>query len=144
MYEEFKTFIRERMDTGARRCGVRIPFIVQQYTADTLASFIRPDNPVLPHDVMSQTIVSLWAEALEAPPFMRYQLYRRIGDLSLIMCGLYPKFVDKTTGSGYYIDMGQFGYDRAYSLSKTKNVMLAMASTLPQTVASLQTAEIIR
>lgn len=64
-------------------------------------------------------LVWLYQEAREAAPSHRFEAYRRLGDVALMVSGFFAPHVERArslVGVEYYVDMGRTAYDTAARL----------------------------
>lgn len=81
---------------------------------DALHVFQSPDDPGTP------ALVWLYRRARECAPSERFEAYRTIGDVALIVSGLFQPHVARrrsAVGVDYYVRMGAAGYDSASRLA---------------------------
>lgn len=72
------------------------------------------------------TLVSLLESAVHSSGRIKYNAYKRLGDMSLFLSGFYSQYVESTGGIRYYIDMGTGAYANASSVSN-KHMMGSLA-----------------
>jgi hypothetical protein len=61
-------------------------------------------------------LVWLYQEAREAPPSHRFEAYRRLGDVALMVAGFFGPHIQRSrsvVGIDYYVDMGRTAYEAA-------------------------------
>lgn len=70
----------------------------------------RSDEPGTP------ALVWLYQEAREAPPTRRFEAYRHLGDVALMVAGFFGPHIERArslVGVQYYVDMGRTAYQTA-------------------------------
>ena len=81
---------------------------------DALHAFQGSDDPGTP------ALVALYRRARECAPSERFDAYRTLGDVSLVVSGLFQPHVARprsVVGVDYYVRMGSAAYDSASKLS---------------------------
>jgi len=81
---------------------------------DALHAFQDADEPGTP------ALVWLYRRARESAPSQRFDAYRNVGDVALVVSGLFQPHVSRqrsSVGIDYYIRMGSTAYSAASSLS---------------------------
>jgi len=65
-------------------------------------------------------LATLYTRAIEAPPYERFNAYRQLGDVALVVAGLFGPHVErrKSVDLRYYADMGSAAYHHAASLAR--------------------------
>jgi len=102
----------------AERCAVAPE--VRQYLTQLCVDFARA-HPV-GDEGATATLAWLYRAAREAPPPQRFEAYRRLGDVALVVPSFFAPYVERRralVGRAYYVDMGAAAYDAAADLARS-------------------------
>jgi hypothetical protein len=83
---------------------------------ESLHGRARPDEPGTP------TLAWLLQQAREGAPSARFDAYRHLGDVSLVVSGFFGPHLERRralVGVDYHVEMGAAAYDHAASLART-------------------------
>jgi len=89
------------------------------YVLHLVGEFARPDvlhGRGQRDDPGTPALVWLYKEAREAAPSQRFDAYRHLGDVALVVAGFFAPHVERArslVGVDYYVDMGRTAYDVA-------------------------------
>lgn len=67
-------------------------------------------------------LVWLYQAAREAPPTQRFDAYRRLGDVALVVSGFFAPHIERASslvGVDYYVNMGSAAYHQAAASART-------------------------
>ena len=108
-------WFQQEVDRARAQSGVKLSDTTGLYLAQMLADRVRTDRIV----AEAGSLAELHGRAANAPPGVQARLYRQLGDHSLTTLGFFSESVQrKTTGPGYYADMGSAAYARADQVFK--------------------------
>lgn len=91
---------------------------VEYYLVQLLINFIRSDE----HNSLTDCLIIMLKKALEGLPNEKMVLYKKIGDISLYVCGFHQDyFANKSYDIKYYISMGSSAYKSLSNLMVGKS-----------------------
>lgn len=100
----------ERVEVNAESFTYLLHLVGNFSSPTALHGQVRPDEPGTP------ALVWLYQEAREAPPTRRFEAYRHLGDVALMVAGFFAPHIERTrslVGVKYYVDMGRTAYHTA-------------------------------
>jgi hypothetical protein len=119
-----ESFFQELLEEALAAEQVDLDHASRAYLLHLLAEFAQKealhahqpsDDPGTP------MLVSLYARARETAPSQRFEAYRHMGDVALMVSGLFAPHVERSrslVGIDYYVQMGAAAYDQAATLAK--------------------------
>lgn len=117
-----KEYFREAVTTALANQNVDAAEDTIHYVVNLLAHFARADQLFVttPDGPMLQPLALIYAEAVETPrPAERQQMLRRLGDVALVISGLFSSSLNrKLVDIDYYVAMGGSAYGVLGSLSR--------------------------
>ena len=109
-----EALLSERVVLGAGGEAYLLQLCRRMAHRDALHAFQAPDESGTP------ALVWLYRRARECAPSERFDAYRTIGDVALVVSGLFQPHVARrrsAVGVDYYVRMGAAGYDSASRLA---------------------------
>ena len=128
-------FFHGKITEASNHLRVKLDERVEFYLVNLLTRFISSDaiagDGETSDDVLSTPLAMMLKRAMEAPPELRPQIYRHMGDSSLYVSGFFQDYFNrKCFDISYYMDMGASAYKQASELSKSQSRDDALHETL--------------
>ncbi len=105
----------ERVDLDPAAAAYLVQLCAEFSRHEALHGRARPDEPGTP------TLTWLYQQAREGAPAARFDAYRHLGDVSLVVSGLFAPHLERrraVVGVDYHVQMGAAAYDQAASLAR--------------------------
>lgn len=119
-----ESFFEELLEAALAAEQVDLDHASRAYLLHLLAEFAQKEAlhaHQAAEDPGTPMLVSLYARAREGAPSQRFEAYRHLGDVALMVSGLFAPHVERSrslVGIDYYVQMGAAAYDQAASLSR--------------------------
>lgn len=124
-----REFFRDALQDAIFKHGVKTHHETTLYLCELLTGFIQADNlfDQTPDGVQLKPLVGIYGEALEARSIEeRDRLLRRLGDVALLISGLFPQSLSRSlVDVDYYINMGGSAYAYLADSSRAASQNLA-------------------
>ncbi|MEK7705716.1 MAG: hypothetical protein AAB426_12210 [Myxococcota bacterium] len=102
-------FFRDEVSGARQTLGVKLPEMAEYYLVNLLVDYGRTGQGPLPGE---EPLAFLYKRALEAPPAVRMQPLKHLGDLALYVAGFFADWVERShVAVDYYVSMGGNAYD---------------------------------
>jgi hypothetical protein len=105
----------ERLDLDPAGFDYLVQVCVDFAERDAMATHETDGDPGTP------TLAWMVRKAQSAPPSQRFEVYRSLGDVALVVGGLFAPHVERRkslVGRAYYVDMGRTAYRTAAELAR--------------------------
>lgn len=133
---ELKSYFDNALTHALRKNHYTFDPLIKAYIIELLCHNIKTDV------IKDETIVSLLQHALDVPAPLKFNAYRRMGDITLFISSVFLRHVEATGGITYYVNMGSAAYDNAYSLSKN-DLMLQLSKEFAKIVCVVNDMSLI-
>lgn len=134
-----RSYMMQSVAEASDDCDVQLLEATKLYVADVLASYM--DAGVLGPQRGMPVLAWLYRDAIEASGHIRTEAYKRLGDASLFLSGMFIDYIRSTPmGLGYYIDMCSTAYYTVAHVSTPSHpVFDELSKKLPRLVAMINT-----
>jgi hypothetical protein len=103
----------ERVELSPESCAYLLQLCIEYADRDALHSETARDERGVP------ALTWLYQRAKTSAPADRFNAYRKLGDLALMISGFFAPQIERSlVGVGYFVDMGSAAYTTAASLSR--------------------------
>lgn len=116
-----KSFFQEQFSNAILNKNIQINLLSQEYVVSILCDNIKSETlcSLTKDGTNFPLMFSLYEKSIKSSPINQFNEYRNMGDVSLLMTGLFSDYISRKASlnnKDYYIEMGKSGYYMASRL----------------------------
>lgn len=133
-------FFRDELTVSLKKNGISLHPLAEFYIVNLLCEQVagteRGSSQSAVTSLLQEPLAVHYKRAEEAEPALQPDLFRRVGDASLVICGFFREFFCKRSfNADYYRDLGCLSYHRASELAARRAKVHAVLVDIYQMVA---------